>query len=57
MYNSCNCGPYYSDAEEMSTEDQEAFLKEKKTILQAKLETVKFLLQSLKKKASSDKKE
>ncbi len=47
----CGCG----DSEEMTFEEQQAYLKEKEAILEAKLATVRFLRESLKKK--SDKQE
>ena len=53
----CNgyCSGYY-DQEEMSVEDEKALLKEKQAILEAKLATVKYMLEHVEdKKDQKDK--
>jgi len=55
MYGTNGCCGGYCEPEEMTAEDQEAYLKERESILEAKLATVRHLMESLK-KTKSDKK-
>jgi hypothetical protein len=55
MYGNGCCGGY-CEPEEMTQEDQEAFLQEREAILEAKLATVRHLRETLKKQPKSDKK-
>ncbi len=56
MCNQNGCYGGYCEPEEMTTEDQEAFLKEREAILEAKLATIRHLRETLKDKSKSDKK-
>jgi len=56
MCDSNGCYGGCCDQEEMSVDDQKAFLEERKKILEAKLATVDHLIKTLGKKSDSDKK-
>ena len=56
MCNSNGCYGY-CDPQEMTDDEQDAFLKEREAILEAKLVTVRHLRESLKGKKKSDKSE
>ena len=56
MYNATMCGGYCEpDSIAVSVADQRAFLEEKKAILEAKLATLNYLIESLGKEESKDK--
>lgn len=51
-----NCGCSCDSEDEISRDDQKAFLEEKEKILEAKLATVRHMKNSLEKKPDADKK-